>query len=242
DAAIPIRLGPLPGFERYLQWPLAHERVRFVGEPLAVVVAEDRYLAEDAAEALEVDYEPLPPVVSVQAGMKDESVVHPQVGTNVGTRYTVAIGDAAAAFARAKHRRKASFHCHRHSAVPMETRGLVVVPQGERLELWGATKVNFQNRRSLSQMLGIPVETIAMIETDVGGSFGVRGEFYPEDFLIPFAARELGKPVKWIEDRREHMIAANHSREMECKLELAVSREGEILGMRAQLICDMGAY
>jgi carbon-monoxide dehydrogenase large subunit len=242
DAGIPIRLGPLPGFERYLQRPLAQDRVRFVGEPLALVVAEDRYLAEDAAEALEVDYEPLAPVVSAQVGMKDESVVHPQVGTNVGTRYTVAIGNVAAAFARAKHRRKASFHCHRHSAVPMETRGLVVVPKGERLELWGATKVNFQNRRSLSQMLGIPVESIDMIETDVGGSFGVRGEFYPEDFLIPFAARELGRPVKWIEDRREHLIAANHSREMDCELELALDERGTLLGLRARLVADMGAY
>src|SRR5205814_1308482 len=83
---------------------------------------------------------------------------------------------------------------------------------------WGATKVNFQNRRALAQMLGMPVDAIDMLETDVGGSFGVRGEFYPEDFLIPFAARELQRPVKWIEDRREHMIAANHSREMECEL------------------------
>jgi carbon-monoxide dehydrogenase large subunit len=242
DAVIPLRLGPLPGFERYLQRPLARERVRFVGEPVALVVAADRYVAEDAAEALEIEYQPLAPVVRAQAGMKDESLVHPEVGTNIGTHYTVAIGNVAEAFARAKHRRKASFHCHRHSAVPMETRGLVVVPQGNALELWGATKVNFQNRRALSQMLGVPVDKIAMIETDVGGSFGVRGEFYPEDFLIPFAARELGRPVKWIEDRREHLIAANHSREIDCELELALDAQGRLLGLRAKLVADMGAY
>src|SRR3954471_5917548 len=241
-AVIPIRLGPLPGFERYLQPALAQQRVRYVGEPVAVVVADNRYLAEDAAEALEIDYEALPVVLGAHAGMTDTSVIHPEAGTNIGTRYTSAIGELGDAFRRAAHVRKARFRCHRHSAMRLETRGLVVVPNDGKLALWGATKVNFQNRRALAQMLGIPVETIEMIETDVGGSFGVRGEFYPEDFLIPFAARELGKPVKWIEDRREHMIAANHSREMECKLELAVSREGEILGMRAQLICDMGAY
>src|SRR5581483_11613136 len=182
------------------------------------------------------------PVVEARAGMSDTSVVHPEVGTNIGTRYTSAIGDVAAAFGRAGHRRKALFRCHRHSAMPLETRGLVVVPRDGKLALWGATKVNFQNRRALAQMLGIAVDAIEMIETDVGGSFGVRGEFYPEDFLIPFAARELGRPVKWIEDRREHLIAANHSREIECELELALSREGEILGLRAQLIADMGAY
>jgi carbon-monoxide dehydrogenase large subunit len=174
--------------------------------------------------------------------MKDEALVHPEVGTNVGTRYTVATGNVAEAFAGARHRCKASFRCHRHSAVPMETRGLVAVPEGGKLHLWGATKVNFQNRRVLSHMLGIPLESIEMVETDVGGSFGVRGEFYPEDFLIPFAAQQLGRPVKWIEDRREHLIAANHSREMDCELEIALTAEGMLLGMRARLVADMGAY
>ena len=241
-AMIPIRLGPLPGFERYLQPPMASGRVRYVGEPIALVVADDRYLAEDAAEAMQVDYEPLAPVLGAEDGMRDASLVHPEVGTNVATRYTSSSGNAGAAFSGAKHRKKARFRCHRHSAMPLETRGLVVVPAGERLALWGATKVNFQNRRVLAQMLGIPVESIEMLETDVGGSFGVRGEFYPEDFLIPFAARELGRPVKWIEDRREHMIATNHSREMDCELELALSAQGDILGMRARLLADMGAY
>jgi carbon-monoxide dehydrogenase large subunit len=230
DCTIPIRLGPLPGFERFLQKPLAADTVRYVGEPVAVVVADNRYLAEDAAEALQVDYEPLVPVVRAEEG------------SNEGTRYTVGFGDVAGAFERAAHRRKARFHCHRHSAVPMETRGLVVVPEGADLNVWGATKVNFQNRRALSHMLGLPIENIAMIETDVGGSFGVRGEFYPEDFLIPFAAQRLGRPVKWIEDRREHLLATNHSREMDCELELALDAEGTILALRAQLVADMGAY
>ena len=242
DAVIPIRLGPLPGFERYLQRPFARDRVRYVGEPVALVVADNRCIAEDAAELVHVEYEPLPPVVRSKTALADESLVHPEAGTNVGTRYTVAMGNASQAFARAAHRRKAVFHCHRHSAVPLETRGLVVVPEGERLNLWGATKVNFQNRRVLAGMLGIPVDNIAMIETDVGGSFGVRGEFYPEDFLVPFAARHLGRPVKWIEDRREHLMAANHSREMECELEIALAADGTLLGMRGRIVADMGAY
>ena len=242
DAAIPLRLGPLPGFERYLQRPFAAERVRYVGEPVALVVADNRYIAEDAAELVQVDYEPLPPVVRAQDALSDASLVHPEVGTNVATRYSVAMGNVGEAFARAKHRRKEVFYCHRHSAVPLETRGLVVVPEGDRLNLWGATKVNFQNRRVLARMLGIPIDRIAMIETDVGGSFGVRGEFYPEDFLIPFAARELARAVKWIEDRREHLMAANHSREMQCELEIALDAQGAILGLRGRIVADMGAY
>ena len=139
-ALIPIRLGPLPGFERYLQPPMACERVRYVGEPVALVVADNRYLAEDAAEALPVEYEALPPVLNAEEGMKDASLVHPEVGTNVGTRYTSQLGNAAEAFSKAKFAKKARFRCHRHSAIPMETRGLVVVPEGEKLALWGATK------------------------------------------------------------------------------------------------------
>jgi carbon-monoxide dehydrogenase large subunit len=239
---IPIRLGPLPGFERYLQRPFARDRVRYVGEPVALVIADDRYIAEDAAERVQVEYESLPPVVHPEAAMTDTDLIHPEVGTNLGTRYTVKLGNAADAFAGAAHTLKDVFYCHRHGSVPMETRGLLVVPDGDKLNVWGATKVNFYNRRLLAKMLDIPVPSIEMIETDIGGSFGVRGEFYPEDFLIPFAAKQLGRPVKWIEDRREHLMAANHSREMECELEIALAADGTLLGMRGRIVADMGAY
>lgn len=241
-APIPVRTGPLEGTERYLQRPLAEDRVRYVGEPVALVVACDRYVAEDAAELVAVDYEPLPAVVDVAAARADRTLLFPEAGTNRSCTYHVGLGDVGAAFARADYVRTETFRCQRHGAVPMETRGLVCLERDGKLEVWGATKVPFWNRRTLAAMLKRPVDSIAMIEVDVGGSFGVRGEFYPEDLLIPFAALALGHPVKWIEDRREHLMAANHSREMECELSVALARDGTLLGLRARLAVDMGAY
>lgn len=243
-APIPIRLAPLPGFDRYLQEPLARDRLRYVGEPVALVVAEDRGAAEDAAEVVTVEYEQLEPVVDVHRALTDASVLHEGAGTNVATRYTVSRGDADAAFAGAEYTRTETFRCHRHAAMPIETRGLVAAwdAGARRLTLWGATKVTFFNRATLARMLGLAEAAVELVELDVGGSFGVRGEFYPEDFLIPFAAMRVGRPVKWIEGRREHLMTANHSREIECELAIAARRDGTILGLRARLYADMGAY
>jgi aerobic carbon-monoxide dehydrogenase large subunit len=242
--AIPIRLAPLPGFERYLQEALARDRVRYVGEPVAVVIAQDRYVAEDAAELVTVEYEPLDPVINVHHAMADRVVLHEGAGTNIASRYTVSRGDPDAAFAHAEYTRRETFRCHRHSAVPLETRGLVAEwdTAARTMTVWGATKVPFFNRRTLARMLGLPEASVELVELDVGGSFGVRGEFYPEDFLIPLAAMRVGRPVKWIEGRREHLLATNHSREMECELEIAARRDGTILGLRTRLLVDMGAY
>lgn len=242
SAPIPVRTGPLAGTERYLQRPLAADRVRYVGEPIALVVARDRYVAEDAAELVAADYEPLPAVADAASSRKDSTLLFPEAGSNRACAYRVGLGDVDAAFARADYVRTESFRCQRHGAVPMETRGLVCREHDGILEVWGATKVPYWNRRTLAAMLGRPVESIALLEVDVGGSFGARGEFYPEDLLIPCAALALGRPVKWIEDRREHLMAANHSREMECELAVALARDGTLLGLRARLAVDMGAY
>lgn len=241
---IPLRLGPLPGLERCLQQPLADDRVRYVGEPLALVVADNRYTAEDALDHVQVDYDALDPVVDVHAALTDRSILHATAGTNVGARYTVGKGDVAAAFATAAYRRREVFRCHRHAAVPLETRGLVAEwdARARHLKLWGAAKVAYFNRRWLATVFGLAERQVELIELDVGGSFGVRGELYPEDFLLPFAAMQLGRPVKWIEDRREHLLATNHSREMECTLEIACALDGRILGLRGELLADMGAY
>jgi carbon-monoxide dehydrogenase large subunit len=128
--------------------------------------------------------------------------------------------------------------------MPLETRGLVAEWDAATgaMTVWGATKVPFFNRSVLARMLGLAESRVELIEVDVGGSFGVRGEFYPEDFLIPFAARRVERPVMWIETRREHLVSANHSREIECELEIAARRDGAILGLRARLVADMGAY
>lgn len=241
---IPQRTCPLPGMEHFLQRPLAESVVRYVGEPVALVVATDRYVAEDAAEALLVDYDALDAVVDAHLAAEGSALVHPERGSNVATHYQVGRGDVDRAFREAHHTRKQSFYVHRHSAVPLETRGLVAEwdTAQAQLRVWGAGKVPFANRAILADMLQLPPEAVAMIEVDIGGSFGVRGDFYPEDFLVPFAAKLLARPVKWIEDRRENLMATNHSREMHCELEIAVDAEGRILGMRGQVLSDLGAY
>lgn len=241
---IPLRLAPIAGFERFLQHPLANEKVRYVGEPVAVVIAENAYLAEDALSAMAVEYDLLAPVVTMEDSKSDKTLVNEPAGTNIAVNYTVDHGEVDAAFADAAYTRRETFYCHRHGAVPMETRGFVARydKSAEFLTVWGGTKVNFFNRRILSGMLDMPEEKMDFIELDVGGGFGSRGEFYPEDFLIPFLAIKLGRPVKWIEDRREHLIASNHSREISCDLEIATDADGTLRGMRGWLRSDMGAY
>src|SRR3954469_18134067 len=206
---IPLRLANRPEFKDYLQPVIAKDKVRYVGEPIAVVVAETQALAEDALEKIEGDIAPLPPLPDRHAAASDKSLLFETSGSNRAVRYSVTSGDADAAFAKAEYTRRESFRCHRLTAVPLETRGLIAEWDAakQKLVVFGATKVLFFNRRVLAPMLGLSEQAIDMIELDVGGGFGVRGEFYPEDFLIPFAARHVGHPVKWIEDRREHLMS-----------------------------------
>ena len=154
------------------------------------------------------------------------------------------VGDAEAAFENAPYTRREHFKVQRHGAVPMEPRGLLAEWDAakQRVTVSGVCKVPFPNRRMLAQMMELPEASIRMVEYDVGGGFGVRGEFYPEDFLIPFAARVVGRPVKWIEDRRENLMAINHARDAECELEIACSRDGTILALRGHAFTDIGAY
>lgn len=241
---VPIRMYRLPGLEKYLQPLLARDKVRYVGEPIAVAVAESRYIAEDAIDLIEVDYEDLPAVVDVSQALKDEILVHEESGTNLAATHEISIGDAARAFAAADYTRREEFRVHRFTGNPLETRGLVAhfEPAKKELTVWGVTKLPHLNRQIIASFLKLPEYNLHFIENDVGGGFGVRGELYPEDFLIPFASVKLGRPVKWIEDRREHLMAANHSREIRCELEIAARLDGTILGLRAKIYGDMGAY
>ena len=240
---IPMRVFPLPGLDNYLQTPLSADTVRHAGEAVAVVVAESRYLAEDALDVIEVDYEQLPAVANVSDALTDAVVVHPANGTNLAGSAEINVGDVDTAFAGADYVRKEEFHTNRHTANPMETRGLVASYDDDgHLRVWGPTKVSHTNRAILARHLEIEEERIHFIEPDVGGGFGVRGEFYAEDFLIPFASFRLGRPVKWVEDRVEHLTSANHSREVLCQVELAASNDGTLLGLRATVYGDMGAY
>ena len=241
---IPMRVFPLPGLDDYLQTPLPADTVRHAGEAVAVVVAESRYLAEDAIDLIKVDYEPLPAVTDVSDALSDSVIVHPDNGSNLAGSAEINVGDIEAAFRDAEYTRREEFRTNRHTANPMETRGLVASydTSDGHMRVWGPTKVSHTNRAILARHLEIEEERIHFIEPDVGGGFGVRGEFYAEDFLIPFASFRLGRPVKWVEDRVEHLASANHSREVLCEVEIAARNDGTLLGLRTTVYGDMGAY
>jgi aerobic carbon-monoxide dehydrogenase large subunit len=241
---IPLRQEPLPALKRYEQPIIASEKVRYVGEPLALVVADSAAIAEDALEAIVVDIESLPAVATRDAARKDDVLLFETAGTNLASTITAVRGDTEAAFRDAPYVRREHFRVQRHAAVPMEPRGLLAVWDGnaQRMSVSGAAKVPFTNRRVLAKMMGLPETSVRMVEYDVGGGFGARGEFYPEDYLVPFAARLLGRPVKWTEDRRENLMALNHARDAECELEIACTRDGTILALRGRAFTDLGAY
>jgi len=241
---IPLRLKTSPTTEPFRQPAIASEKVRYVGEPMAVVLAESAAIAEDGVDAVKVDIEELPAVVDRHASRKHETLLFDKAGTNLAMKFTALRGDVDAAFREAGYTRRECFRVQRHTALPLEPRGLLAEWDAAtgRLTVSGAAKVPFFNRRALAQMIGLPEAAIDLIENDVGGGFGARGEFYPEDFLIPFAARHLGRPVRWIEDRREQLLATNHAREMDCEVEIACQRDGTIIGLRGDIFVDLGAY
>jgi len=241
---IPLRQESSPAFKPFQQPIIAHDKVRYVGEPIAVVLAESAAAAEDALDAIEVDIESLPAVVDSASAAKGDVLLVESAGSNLTLTLSGVRGDADTAFKSAPYVRRERFSVQRYGAVPMEPRGLLAewdAAQG-RLTVNGAAKVAFLNRRALAQQMKLEESAIRMVENDVGGGFGARGEFYPEDFLIPFAARLTGRPVKWIEDRREHLLTTNHARDAECELEIACDRDGTILALRGRAFTDQGAY
>jgi carbon-monoxide dehydrogenase large subunit len=241
---IPLRHDPLPTARRFVQPIIAVGKVRFVGEPVAVVVADSVALAEDALDAIVLDIEPLAAVVERDAALKADVLLFDDTDSNLPGAMTAIRGDADAAFKTAPYVRREHFSVQRHGAVPMEPRGLVAEwdAAGQRVTVSGVCKVPFTNRRALAQMMNLPEASVRMLEYDVGGGFGARGEFYPEDFLIPFAAKFTGRPVKWVEDRRENLMALSHARDAECDLEIACARDGTILALRGHAHADIGAY
>lgn len=241
---ITMRQELLAEFKPYQQPVIANCKVRYVGEPIAIVVADTPALAEDALEAIELDIEALPVVAGRADSRTNASPLFDDAGNNLVSTLSALKGDAETAFRDAPYVRKERFEVQRFSAIPMEPRGLLASwdTETQHMTVTGACKVPFHNRRILAKHLNLAEDAISMIEADVGGGFGVRGEYYPEDFLIPFASKILGRPVKWIEDRREHLIATNHARDAECELEIACERDGTIRGLRGKGAVDLGAY
>jgi carbon-monoxide dehydrogenase large subunit len=224
---------------------LAVDKARHVGEAIAVVVAESRYIAEDAVDLVAVEYDPLPPVVDAEAALDaDAPLIHEQFGTNEIGSFTVRKGNVEAAFARAPHTLKRRFVHHRYAAMPMECRG-VAAQYEERTgsyTVWSSTQVVHWVQRELATTLAVPEARIRCIALDVGGGYGLKGHVYPEDLLIPFLARTVGRPVKWIEDRREHMMCSCHSRDQIHEAEIAFDNEGHILAFRDSFVMDCGAW
>tara|TARA_Y100001934_G_scaffold72296_1_gene89902 strand:- start:2281 stop:4677 length:2397 start_codon:yes stop_codon:yes gene_type:complete len=241
---IPLRLAPFRGFERFLQKPIAVDKVRYVGEPVVVIVAESPYLAEDAIAKVKLDLDALPAVTNVEDAAEGKYLLHEVAGENIGASYRVERGNVETAFDNAPYMRRERFVTNRHAACPLETRGLIGECDRDsgRLRLTGAAKVTYFNRRHIAAAFDLDEEKVELIELDVGGGFGARGELYPEDYLVLIAARRVGKPVKWIEDRRENLMACNHSRDITCDLEIAGTLDGTILGMRCTVLGDLGAY
>jgi carbon-monoxide dehydrogenase large subunit len=224
---------------------LATDKVRHVGEAIAVIVAESRYIAEDAAELVSVDFETLPVVVDVEQAMKlGGPLVHEQLRTNVIGEFAIAKGDAGEALVRAPHKLKRRFYHHRYGGVPMECRGVVGVydQRTDSATIWSSTQVVHWLRREASTILGLPEGRIRVAAPDVGGGFGVKGHVYPEDLLIPFLARRIARPVRWIEDRHEHLMCSTHSRDQTHELEIGFDNEGRILAIRNQIVADCGAW
>jgi len=240
---IPFRR-PNPTIAPYAQPVIAIDKVRYVGEPVAMVLADTPELAEDALAAIELEIEPLPAVVERETSLSGTTLLFAGTETNIAAVFTAKAGDADSVFRNAPYVRRERFAVQRHTALPMETRGLLAEWDADtrRLTVHGAAKLPFFNRRALAAMMNLDEAAVDYIELDVGGGFGARGEFYPEDFLVAYAARAFGRPVKWIEDRREHLMTIAHSREAEAEIEIACSRGGDILAIRGMIDVDIGAY
>ncbi len=243
-AAIPV-LFPAETSKATPQYPLARDTVRYVGEGVAVVVADSRALAEDACELIDVEYEVLPAVVDAVAAIAPgTTALHEDAPDNVGARLVYAVGDADAAFAAADRIVGDRLAMQRYTGIPLETRGVAAQrdPVTEELTIWASNQWPHILRGIVAGMLGLAERAVRVITPDVGGGFGTKAEVYPEDVLVPLAAIRLGRPVKWIEDRNEHFLALVHSREQTHDVELAFTAEAKITGLRAKLITDIGAY
>jgi aerobic carbon-monoxide dehydrogenase large subunit len=224
---------------------LAHDKVRHVGEAIAVIVAETRYQAEDAAELVMPDLEELPAVVDPEAALNPGApIIHERYGTNLIGEFAIERGDVAGALAQAPHRLKRRFYHHRYAAVPLECRGVVAAydRRTDSATVWSSTQVVHWVRREAAGILGLPEARVRVVAPDVGGGFGGKGHVYPEDLLMPFLARRLGRPVRWIEDRREHLMSATHSRDQWHDVEIGFDDDGHILALRDDYLVDCGAW
>ncbi len=223
---------------------LATGKVCYVGQPVAIVVAETLHAARDALDLIEVDYAPLPPVIDpLQAMSPDTPVVHAELGTNRVLQVTSSGGDLTNAFAQADHVVRQQYHVQRLAPVPMETRGLVAdyQSQEERLTVWDSTQNPHGMKPRLAQLLGLPEPNVRVVTPDVGGGFGEKGCLFPEEVAISYLATRLERPVKWVAERHENQLGF-HGRGHTVEVEAAARNDGTLLGIRVDIVADLGAY
>ena len=236
------------GMDPHIEIPdqtlVPYDKLRYVGEPYALVVAGDRYMAEDAAELIEGDFEPLPPVANAEVALDAEALVHDHLPGNIAATLHAKKGDGEAALATAPHRLKRRYFHHRYAAMPMECRGVVAEydSRTDSITVWSSTQVVHWVRREVANALGMPEDRVRVVAPDVGGGFGGKGHVYPEDILIAYLAKRLGRPVKWLEDRHEHLLNAAHSRDNLFDIEVGYDDDGRISVVKNYFLVDSGAY
>jgi CO/xanthine dehydrogenase Mo-binding subunit len=224
---------------------LAADRVRYAGEAVAFVVAENRYLAEDAAEVVEVEYEPLPVVITPESAARAEHLVHDDVRGNVAAEMLQEVGDVDGAMARAPHRLKLRLRYERGAASPMEARAVWArwLDAERKLLVYDSTQSPTSIRGGLAVLFGLAESSVEVVAPDVGGGFGPKIMlFYPDELLVPYAAMQLGRPVKWTEDRQEHFTAVNQERSQVHEIEVGFDGDGRILALADDFLHDGGAY
>jgi carbon-monoxide dehydrogenase large subunit len=240
----PLRVGGSSVLRPVKLYPLVVDKVRYFGEPLAAVVAENRYLAEDAAEMIGVEYELLPVVTDPEAAMEPGApAVHEDVGSNIVYRYHFATEEIDKVFRDADLIVRERIRSHRIAACPIEPRAYLAAYNKEEdsLTMWSATANPHSLRGRIAEILGFPEGKIRVIAPDVGGSFGVKIQTYQEELLLPYLSRQLGRPVKWCETRVEHMRNGRHGRDQIHSIEMALNKDGTMLGIKDKIIADMGA-
>src|SRR5947208_1724612 len=224
---------------------LASERVRYAGEAIAFVIAESRYLAEDAAELVEVEYEPLPVVITPEAALRAEHLVHDDVPGNVAAEMLQEVGDAEKALQESPHRKRLKFRYERAAASPMEGRAVWArwTAGDRKLTVYDSSQSPTSIRGGLAVLFGLPESNVEDIAPDVGGGFGPKILLiYPDELLVPYGAMQLGRPVKWTEDRQEHFTAVNQERGQVHEVEVGYDDEGRVLALDDDFIHDGGAY
>jgi carbon-monoxide dehydrogenase large subunit len=246
------KLHEAPGLERLARsykiaswYPLAYERVRYVGEAVVALVAENRYLAEDAAQKVSVDYEPLPVVADVEKALEiGAPLLYAEWGDNIMLKADFRGGDPERAFREASVVVRDTFRTNRCTGLSIETRGGIAKydPASQTLTLWTSSQIPHVVRMTAAQLIGMPENKLQVIAPDIGGGFGIKSHVFPEEIVLCLLARQVDRPVKWIEDRSENLQSAIHARQGVFTIELAASADGTILGMRAKLISDAGAY